>query len=111
MYISGWGQDWPSPATVVTPIYDGDQVADGAPNYSHINDPKVQELIKKALTQEPTEASKTWTEAQHYILEKVNPAAPLWYTKQFQLYGSNIGGARYSTESSYIDVTRLFLKS
>ncbi|NEA67849.1 ABC transporter substrate-binding protein [Streptomyces sp. SID12488] len=111
MYISGWGQDWPSPGTVVTPVYDGDQVADGSPNYSHINDPKVQELIKKALTQEPTEAAKTWTEAHHYILQNVNPAAPLWYTKQFQLYGSNIGGARYSTESSYIDVTRLFLKS
>ncbi|WP_307536924.1 ABC transporter substrate-binding protein [Streptomyces sp. V3I8] len=111
MYVSGWGQDWPSPGTVVTPIYDGDQVADGAPNYSHIDDPKVQELIKKALGQEPTEAAATWKEAQHYILEKINPGAPLWYTKQFQLYGSNIGGARYSTESSYIDVTRLFLKS
>ncbi|WP_159772540.1 ABC transporter substrate-binding protein [Streptomyces sp. HM190] len=111
MYITGWGQDWPSPGTVVTPIYDGDQVAKGSSNYSHINDPKVQELIKKALTQEPTEAAKTWRDAHHYILEKVNPAAPLWYTKQFQLYGSNIGGARYSTESSYIDVTRLFLKS
>ncbi|TPQ21433.1 ABC transporter substrate-binding protein [Streptomyces sporangiiformans] len=111
MYVTGWGQDWPSPGTVVTPIYDGDQIADGSPNYSHINDPKVQELIKKALSEEPTEAAKTWKEAHHYILEKVNPAAPLWYSKQFQLYGSNIGGARYSTESSYIDVTRLFLKS
>ncbi|MEU6354617.1 ABC transporter substrate-binding protein [Streptomyces sp. NPDC047072] len=111
MYITGWGQDWPSPGTVVTPIYDGDQVADGSANYSHINDPKVQELIKKALTQQPTEAAATWKEAHHYILEKINPAAPLWYTKQFQLYGSNIGGARYSTESSYIDVNNLFLKS
>ena len=45
MYINGWGQDWPSPATVVTPIYDGDQVADGSPNYSHMNDPLVQKLI------------------------------------------------------------------
>ncbi|WP_320774522.1 ABC transporter substrate-binding protein [Streptomyces sp. CRN 30] len=111
VYITGWGQDWPSPGTVVTPIYDGDQVADGSANYSHVDDPKVQELIKKALTQEPTEAAATWKEAHHYILEKINPAAPLWYTKQFQLYGSNIGGARYSTESSYIDVGQLFLKS
>ncbi|MFE1439351.1 ABC transporter substrate-binding protein [Streptomyces sp. NPDC058739] len=111
IYITGWGQDWPSAGTVITPIYDGDQVADGGSNYSHIKDPKVQELINKALTQEPTAAAKTWEEAHHYIMEKVNPAAPLWYTKQFQLFGSNIGGARYSTESSYIDVTRLFLKS
>ncbi|MFI1353887.1 ABC transporter substrate-binding protein [Streptomyces sp. NPDC020898] len=111
VYINGWGQDWPSPATVVTPVYDGDQVADGSPNYSHINDPKVQELIKKALTQEPTEAAATWREAHHYIMENVVPSAPLWYTKQLQLFGSNVGGARYSAESSYIDVTRLFLKS
>ncbi|MET9849555.1 ABC transporter substrate-binding protein [Streptomyces ossamyceticus] len=111
IYVTGWGQDWPSAGTVVTPIYDGDQVADGAPNYSHVNDPKVQELIKKALSEEPTAAQKTWQEAHHYILEKINPAAPLWYAKQFQLYGSNIGGARYSTESSYIDVNNLFLKS
>lgn len=68
-------------------------------------------MIKKALTQEPTEAAATWKEAHRYILEEVNPAAPLWYTKQFQLYGSNVGGARYSTESSYIDLNGLFLKS
>lgn len=111
MYITGWGQDWPSPGTVVTPIYDGTQIADGSPNYSHLNDPQVQRLIDKAVTQPPAEAAKTWKEAHHYILEKINPAAPLWYTKQFQLYGSNIGGARYSTESTYIDVNRLFLKS
>jgi peptide/nickel transport system substrate-binding protein len=111
IYVSGWGQDWPSAGTVVTPIYDGEQVADGSANYSHINDPQVQKLIKKALNEKPEQAQKIWQEAHHYILEKVNPGAPLWYTKQFQLYGSNIGGARYSTESSYIDVNSLFLKS
>lgn len=111
MYISGWGQDWPSPGTVVTPVYDGDQVADGAPNYSHVKDAKVDALIKKALTQDPTAAAATWKEAQHYLLEKVVPAAPLWYTKQFQLSGSNIGGARYGSVSSLIDITRLYVKS
>ncbi|MFJ3717291.1 ABC transporter substrate-binding protein [Streptomyces sp. NPDC090057] len=110
MYITGWGQDWPSPSTVVTPIYDGDQVADGASNYSHVNDPKVQELIKKALNQKPEQAAATWKEAQHYLLEKVVPAAPLWYTKQFQLSGSNVGGTRYSSVSSLLDINHLFLK-
>ncbi|MFD5794143.1 ABC transporter substrate-binding protein [Streptomyces diastatochromogenes] len=110
MYITGWGQDWPSASTVVTPVYDGTQVADGAPNYSHVKDPKVDALIKKALTQQPTEAAKTWKEAQHYLLEKVLPAAPLWYTKQFQLSGSNVGGARYGSVSSLIDINHLFLK-
>lgn len=111
MYITGWGQDWPSAGTVITPVYDPAQVADGSPNYSHVKDPKVKELIKTALTQEPTEAAKTWKEAQHYLLENVIPSAPLWYTKQFQLSGSNIGGARYGSVSSLIDINRLFLKS
>ncbi|WP_030320742.1 ABC transporter substrate-binding protein [Streptomyces sp. NRRL B-3229] len=111
LYITGWGQDWPSAATVITPIYDGTQVADGSSNYSHVKDPKVDELIKKALTQDPTAAAATWKEAQHYLLEKVLPAAPLWYTKQFQLSGSNIGGARYGSVSSLIDITRLYVKS
>ncbi|MEU5534310.1 ABC transporter substrate-binding protein [Streptomyces sp. NPDC020362] len=111
IYISGWGQDWPSPATVVTPIYDGSQVFDGSANYSHVKDPKVDALIKKALTEQPTEAAKTWKEAEHYLLENVVPSAPLWYTKQFQISGSNVGGARYGSVSSLIDVTRLYLKS
>ena len=111
LYITGWGQDWPSAGTVITPIYDGTQVADGSSNYSHVKDPKVDALIKKALTQDPTAAAATWKEAQHYLLEKVLPAAPLWYTKQFQLSGSNIGGARYGSVSSLIDITRLYVKS
>ncbi|MFF4748909.1 ABC transporter substrate-binding protein [Streptomyces sp. NPDC002514] len=111
IYISGWGQDWPSPGTVVTPIFDGTQVTDGSPNYSHVKDPKVDALIKKALTQEPTEAAATWKEAEHYLLENVIPAAPLWYTKQFQLSGSNVGGARYGSVSSLLDINRVYLKS
>ncbi|MFF9057712.1 ABC transporter substrate-binding protein [Streptomyces sp. NPDC101213] len=110
LYMTGWGQDWSSPSTVITPVYDGTQVADGASNYSHIKDPEVDALIQKALTQEPTEAAKTWEKAHHLIVEKVNPAAPVYYSKQIQLFGSNIGGARYSTESSYIDINDLFLK-
>jgi peptide/nickel transport system substrate-binding protein len=111
LYITGWGQDWPSAGTVITPIYDGTQVADGSSNYSHVKDPKVDALIKQALSEEPTAAAKTWKEAQHYLLEKVLPATPLWYTKLFQLSGSNIGGARYGSVSSLIDITRLYVKS
>ena len=110
IYMTGWGQDWPSPSTVITPVYDGELVADGASNYSHINDKQVNDLIKKALTQEPEEAAKTWEQAHHRIVEEINPAAPVYYSKQIQLYGSNIGGARYSNESSYINITDLYLK-
>ncbi len=110
IYMTGWGQDWSSPSTVITPVYDGELVADGASNYSHVNDPQVNELIKKALVQEPEEAAKTWEQAHHRLVEEINPAAPVYYSKQIQLYGSNIGGAKYSTESSYININDLYLK-
>ncbi|WP_134029369.1 ABC transporter substrate-binding protein [Streptomyces bluensis] len=110
LYMTGWGQDWPSQSTVVTPVYDGEQIADGSPNYSHINDPQVNKLIKEALKLEPAEAAAKWEEAHHRIVEEINPAAPVYYSKQIQLFGSNIGGAKYSTESSYIDIDDVFLK-
>ncbi|MFI6285253.1 ABC transporter substrate-binding protein [Streptomyces sp. NPDC051018] len=109
LYMTGWGQDWPSPSTVITPVYDGELIGDGQPNYSHINDPKVNEGIKLASELSPTLAAKEWEKTHHRIVEEINPAAPVYYAKQIQLSGSNIGGSRYSTESSYIDINRLFL--
>jgi peptide/nickel transport system substrate-binding protein len=110
LYMTGWGQDWSSPSTVVTPVYDGTLIADGASNYSHINDPKVNALIKEALKLQPEQAAAKWEEAHKRIVEEINPAAPVYYSKQLQLFGSNVGGARYSTNSSYININDLFVK-
>ncbi|MFC5150608.1 ABC transporter substrate-binding protein [Streptomyces amakusaensis] len=111
LYMSGWGQDWPSPSTVITPVYDGDLISDGASNYSHINDEQVNKGIDEALTLEPAAAAKKWTEIHKRIVEEINPAAPVYYSKQIQLTGSNVGGVKYSVESSYIDINDLFLKN
>ncbi|MFE5852847.1 ABC transporter substrate-binding protein [Streptomyces sp. NPDC056500] len=109
LYMTGWGQDWPSPATVVTPVYDGDLVADGGSNYSHIKDEQVTKGIDEALKLDPQTAAKKWETLHHRIVEEINPAAPVYYSKQIQLSGSNVGGAKYSTESSYIDINDLYL--
>ena len=111
IYMTGWGQDWASVGTVIPPSYDGTTIADGASNYSHINDKHVNdEIARIGKITDPAEASKAWTELHHYIVEKINPAAPVYNTKQFQIYGSNIGGARYDSVTSYIDVNQLYLK-
>jgi peptide/nickel transport system substrate-binding protein len=111
LYMTGWGQDWASPSTVIPPLYDGEQIQDGASNYAHINDPKINEGIAaaKKIT-DPAEAQKAWTALHKDIVERINPAAPLYFTKSLQIQGSNVGGARYSNDLSAIDVTRLFLK-
>ncbi|MEV7616050.1 ABC transporter substrate-binding protein [Streptomyces sp. NPDC089799] len=112
LYMTGWGQDWPSASTVIPPLYDGKQLQDGSSVYSHINDPKVNEAIAAAKKiVDPAEAQKAWTALHHDIVERINPAAPLYFTKSLQIQGSNVGGARYSNDLSAIDVTRVFLKS
>lgn len=112
LYMTGWGQDWPSASTVFPPLYDGTQIQDGSSNYAHINDDHVNsEIARIQKITDAVEATKAWNALNQYISEKVNPAAPIYYTKVFQIAGSNIGGLRYSTVTSYIDPTRVFLKS
>ncbi|MCL8017570.1 ABC transporter substrate-binding protein [Streptomyces sp. AS02] len=111
LYMTGWGQDWPSASTVFPPLYDGTTIQDGASNYSHINDEHVNsEIARIVKITDTAQATKAWDALNKYITEKVNPAAPIYYTKVFQIFGSNIGGIRYSSDSSYVDVTRVFLK-
>ncbi|MGY0069557.1 ABC transporter substrate-binding protein [Streptomyces sp. QTS137] len=111
LYMTGWGQDWPSANTVFPPLYDGTQIQDGASNYAHINDDHVNsEIARIQKITDTEEATKAWAELNEYISDEVNPAAPMYYTKVFQIFGSNIGGIRYSSDSSYVDVTRIFLK-
>ncbi|MFI9774836.1 ABC transporter substrate-binding protein [Streptomyces sp. NPDC051956] len=110
LYMTGWGQDWPSEGTVVTPVYDGSTVQDGGSNYSHIADPQVDAGIKEALKLDPAAAKAKWAELHKRIVEEIDPAAPVYYSKSIQLFGSGIGGAKYSTESSYVDINDLFVK-
>ncbi|MET9430988.1 MULTISPECIES: ABC transporter substrate-binding protein [unclassified Streptomyces] len=111
LYMTGWGQDWPSMSTVIPPLFDGTQLQDGSSVYSHINDPKVNaEIARIKKITDPAEAQKAWTALHHDIVERINPAAPLYFTKSLQIQGSNVGGARYSHEMSVIDITRLYLK-
>ncbi|MEV6316030.1 ABC transporter substrate-binding protein [Streptomyces sp. NPDC051776] len=111
VYMTGWGQDWASASTVIPPSFDGSQIQDGASNYTHLNNKHVNsEIARIAKITDPEKATAEWTKLHKYIVEKINPAAPIYFTKQFQIYGSNIGGARYNSDTSYTDINRIFLK-
>jgi len=111
LYMTGWGQDWPSGNTVFPPSFDGAQIQDGASNYSHTNDKHVNdEIARIQKISDTAEAAKEWEKLSQYITTKINPAAPIYYTKVFQIAGSNVGGLRYSTVTSYTDPTAVFLK-
>ncbi|MFD9813064.1 ABC transporter substrate-binding protein [Streptomyces sp. NPDC059080] len=111
IYMTGWGQDWPDASTVIPPSYDGTLIQDGSSVYSHINDKHVNaEIARISKIADAKKATEEWQKLHQYIVEKINPAAPVFYTKMLQLYGSNIGGARYNSDVSYIDPNTLFLK-
>ncbi|MFC9674610.1 MULTISPECIES: ABC transporter substrate-binding protein [unclassified Streptomyces] len=111
LYMTGWGQDWASGNTVFPPSFDGAQIQDGASNYSHTNDKHVNdEIARIQKITDTAEAAKEWEKLSQYISTKINPAAPIYYTKVFQIAGSNVGGLRYSTVTSYTDPTAVYLK-
>lgn len=111
IYMTGWGQDWADASTVIPPSYDPRQIQDGAANYSHIRDKHVSEEIDRIeKITDIKQQTAEWQKLHKYIVEKVNPAAPVFYTKTLQLHGSNVGGARYNSDTNYLDVNTLFLK-
>ncbi|MER0482446.1 ABC transporter substrate-binding protein [Streptomyces sp. Edi2] len=111
IYMTGWGQDWADASTVIPPSYDPRQIQDGAANYSHIRDKHISsEIDRIQKIADVTKQTAEWQKLHHYIVEKINPAAPVFYTKVLQLYGSNVGGTRYNSDTNYLDLNTLYLK-
>ncbi|WAZ23920.1 ABC transporter substrate-binding protein [Streptomyces cinnabarinus] len=111
IYHTAWGADWPSASTVIPPLYDGRQIQDGASNYSHINDPKVNADIDKASTiTDPVKAAEAWNAINEYIVKDVVSNIPTAYYKQTQIAGSKIGGLVYDDVIGGVDPRRLFVK-
>lgn len=111
MYHSSWGADWPSASTVIPPTLDGRQVQDGASNYSHYNNPKMnKEMDRIAKIGDADKAAKEWAKLADKILKEDVPDVPLMYYKQIQLFGSKVGGAEMNAVTSSIDPTLLYIK-
>lgn len=111
IFHSAWGADWPSPSTVLPPLYDGRLIADGANNYSHVNDPKINSEIDRInQITDPVKAAAEWEKLDKYIVKDVINVVPTAYYKQTQIAGSKIGGLVYDDVIGGIDPRRLYLK-
>jgi peptide/nickel transport system substrate-binding protein len=111
IYHTAWGADWPSASTVIPPLYDGRQIQDGASNYSHINDPKVNaDIDAAAALTDPVKAAEAWNKINEYIVKDVVSNIPTAYYKQTQIAGSKIGGLVYDDVIGGVDPRRLYVK-
>ncbi|MEC4018468.1 ABC transporter substrate-binding protein [Streptomyces sp. H27-D2] len=111
LYRNNWGHDWPSSGTVIPPLFDGRKIADGANNYSHVDNAKINSEIDRInKISDPAKAATEWFDLSKYILEDVLPVVPAYYYKQMQISGSKIGGTVYNDDLSGIDPTKLYVK-
>lgn len=111
IFHTAWGADWPSASTVIPPLYDGRQIQDGASNYSHINDEKVNADIDRInKITDPVKAAEEWNKVNEYIVKDVVSNIPTAYYKQTQIAGSKIGGLVYDDVLGGVDPRRLFVK-
>jgi peptide/nickel transport system substrate-binding protein len=110
IYRTSWGHDWLSAATVVPPMFDGRQIQDGASNYSHLDDPHVNEEIDRIRAlEDPAEAADAWFELAAYIQEEQVAFVPAFAYRQTILHGSRIGGAVFNDDYGTVDMNRLYV--
>ncbi|MBB5131678.1 peptide/nickel transport system substrate-binding protein [Thermocatellispora tengchongensis] len=110
VYWGGWAADWPTGFTSLSLTYDGRQIADQAPNYSHLNDPKVNAAIDEAAKiTDPAEAGKAWARVDRMIME-LAPIVPEFYQTYFGLYGSGLGGVEFDPITGEQSPTDVYVK-
>lgn len=111
IFHTAWGADWPSASTVLPPLYDGRLIADGAQNYSQVNDSHVNSEIDRINTiTDPAKAAAAWESLDKYLLTKVVNEVPTGYYKQVQIAGSKVGGLVYDDVIGGVDPRRLYVK-
>ncbi|MFI9305490.1 ABC transporter substrate-binding protein [Streptomyces triculaminicus] len=111
IYRTSWGADWPVSSTVVPPLYDGRQIADGAQNYGHLNNARVNADIDRInAIPDVKQAAPEWQKLADRVLSDDVPGVPVFYNRQFSLWGSGLGGVKYHPVYGSVDPTGVFVK-
>ncbi|MEU7132163.1 ABC transporter substrate-binding protein [Streptomyces sp. NPDC046261] len=111
LYRTSWGADWPVSSTVVPPLFDGRQIADGAQNYSHLKNAAVDKEIDRInAIPDVKKAAPEWQKLADKILTDEVAGVPTFYNRLFALWGSNLGGIKYHPVYGSVDPTGVFVK-
>ncbi|GAA2659367.1 ABC transporter substrate-binding protein [Nonomuraea recticatena] len=109
LYWGGWGADWASGSTVLPVIFG--PVADGAPNYSHLNDPALKAEMKKiAEMPDFDEQNAAWMRLDRKIQETITPLVVAENRIATMLHGSKVGGAEIDPQQWIVSPNTIFVK-
>ncbi|MBV7362928.1 ABC transporter substrate-binding protein [Actinomycetaceae bacterium TAE3-ERU4] len=88
--IASWNPDYPSASANIQPLYAGSESGNGGSNRSRFEDPQIDQLIDRALSElDPKKAQELWVEADRKIMEQA-PSVPLVYQRFSYLRGRNV---------------------
>ncbi|MYV98217.1 ABC transporter substrate-binding protein [Streptomyces sp. SID3343] len=108
LYWAGWGADWPTGATVYTPVYDGRKVVNDGENYAQYKNAAVDTEIDRILKLGQNEQAAEWMKLDEKIMQDV-PSIPYIYQRHRLVYGPQVGGATLNIHGA-IDLSNIFVK-
>jgi len=103
--LAGWGPDWPAPYGFYENIIDPRKILpQGNSNYGECKDPKITQLINKALKQ-PTPAAEfpIWNQVDQTVLADACDA-PFTYDKALDLFSNRLTNVYIEPDFGIVDL-------
>ncbi|MBT2478731.1 ABC transporter substrate-binding protein [Streptomyces sp. ISL-94] len=104
-----WGPDFPDASGVFDVLFRGDRITDGGNmNLSYFDDAEITREIAR-LGQEPDRAAvaEGYAELDRRLMEEHAPVIPVYYKRQFTLFGPRVGGLFLSAQYFVPNLTRM----
>ncbi|MFF7726169.1 ABC transporter substrate-binding protein [Streptomyces sp. NPDC008001] len=104
-----WGPDFPDASGVFDVLFRGDRLtARGNMNLSYFDDPEITAEIAR-LAQEPDRAAvaEGYAELDRRLMAEHAPVVPVYYKRQFTLFGPGVGGLFLSGQYFVPNLTRV----
>jgi peptide/nickel transport system substrate-binding protein len=97
LIYGGWAADWNNGSAMIPPLFDGrGLVPDGNINFSMLNDPEVNQMIKDAISEaNPARQNALWGELDAKIMQ-MGAVIPVIYIRSIRMAGDQIRGAYIS---------------
>lgn len=111
VFAAGWSPDWPAGYSVFFPCFSGENIGDGASNYSQLNDTGVNKAITAASTiTDPAAANKAWGAVDRQVME-LAACVPDYHSIRNWMYGSKVGNVTYDGGNTCIALCKLYAKA
>lgn len=106
----GWVPDWfgNNGRSVMVPLFDGRNWADGSSNYGGFNDPQVNSLIDQALTAKADQAPAAWTAVDQKVMQDA-AIVPFMAQMTPWYHSARVHNAIWTPNAANFDFTQLWL--